>query len=131
MVREETKAKGRRVYLEKPRSSVTASNGGGSRRRRRWFAMAGDAVFLLSLSSVFRSLLCFLFFLSAFPLSFLFSSCPLSSVFSPFSRPPFLFCPSCFYRQKQGRDMPGPATMLRPFQHMESVELCRRLFDAF
>ena len=33
------KQKGRRVYLEKPRSLVMASGGGGSRRRRCWWQL--------------------------------------------------------------------------------------------
>jgi len=46
----------------------------GDRQQRWWFVVVGSAVFLLSLSFVFRSLLCFFFFLllSAFPFSFLF-----------------------------------------------------------
>jgi len=53
----------------------------------------------------------FVFFLSVFPLfyalSLLFSSFLLSFFLS-------LMSPPCFYRQKQGRDMVGAATMLPP-----------------
>jgi len=118
-VREETKAKGRRVYLEKPRSSVTARDGSGSRRWRKWFTVAGDAVFLLSLSSVFCSLLCYIFFFFFQPSPSLFSSfssllCPLSSIFSPFSRPPFLFFPPIFIGKNRGGTWPGQPLCCRP-----------------
>jgi hypothetical protein len=119
-LREETKAKGRRVYLEKPRSSVMASDSGGSRRRRKWFVVAGDDVFLLSLPPLFFVLFSATFFFFFFqPSPSLFSSfssllCPLSSIFSPFSRPPFLFCPPVFIGKNRGGTWLGQPLCCRP-----------------
>jgi len=84
------KQKGRRVYLEKPRSSVMASGGGGSRRRRCWWQLTvssplSSPVFL-SVFFVFVFFFCssflssssglFFFFLSVFPPSPFFCSLP-------------------------------------------------------
>jgi len=105
--------------------AVVVVVGGATRvdKQRRWgFAAAGGAatssssLFCFSFFSLLLLLLFFSFFRSSPSLLFscsllfsFFSLCPLLSLSSFF----FLLLP-CFYRQKQGRDMVGAATVLPP-----------------
>jgi len=102
------KQKGRRVYLEKPRSLVMASGGGGSRRRRCWWQLMvssplSSPVFL----SVFFVFV-FVFFLFFLPFFLFGSFFFFLSVFPP---SPFFCSLPYIYRWKQGRDMVGAATV--------------------
>jgi hypothetical protein len=94
--------------------AVVGRVAGVDKQQRWWFAAAGDAAPSSS------SLLCFLlfylllllFFFDLLSLSLFF----LSALLSPSPVSFFLLLP-CFYKQKQGRDMAGAATVLLPLHH--------------
>jgi len=94
-------------------TAVVGEAAGGDRQRRWWLAVAAAAlVFFFSLSPLFFVLF-FLSVFSAFPLllSLFYSPLLLTCFPSLFFH---LFCPPCFYRKKQGRDMAGAATVPSP-----------------
>ena len=86
----------------------------------------------LSLSSVFRSLMCFFFFFFSFSIPLLFCSLSLSSLFLSFFPSLCSFFPY-FCRQKTGEKEDRAAIVLPPLQHVERFGqvgvLGRRLFD--
>ena len=116
-------------------------------KRQAAALVAGDAVFLLSLSSVLRSLSAFLFFFffRLFPSLFssLLCSVSLSRSFGlslPSLLRPLFFPFPCFYRQKQGRETwlgrplccrPEPPKGYIPFLLPPRGKQvgCRRLFE--